>query len=682
MNLEIRENKSELHYYYNSQLIYTRDTIAVKTPGKILTYPLFKNENVISANFCNIAEYKEELVFSDNAIKGKITLAIKTDDPFIVSCPFSFPKTETKPYFMIPGFLYGTNNLEKSNGPHPKLNYGGPVDWPNSSLLYTRADRSTHPGVITVKDNIVNLIGISEKLEGAEYNTNDVWAPRYPYNGLMIDTSNKEVDAIGFMLGYEHAPKRYTLVWDDPKTPREDEYLMGWLYGLKGKTLTAEVFYYVDDAKDLRDYSKALKWYYNQIHQTPRKRSERADAIKMIADVIVNETWMPEDVGFLLCDNEDGRQQSPIAWTGGIQVAYPLLKAAKKTNNKKYEEIACKYIDHLCEQGMNKKAGFLYEEKHFGKWTVTGWWGKRENCLNFGDNPMHCGYINGQTSYYLLKSYLLTGKKNPAWFETAKTVIDSALKTQLGNGYIPCFFDPVTGEGKDFEMFSNGFMSCWFVPGAALIYQITGDKKYLLAADKAIRHYNTYHQKGELYGTPMDTFNAVDEEGNLSYICGTVELHKTTKDQKYIDLAMDGLHYEFSWKFAYNTVFSNEPLRSMKWPTSGGSITSNHNPHIHQMGNIIAGELLYLYEQTKDKYIADRLRDTCIWGLGSYNTKDNDFGFGKAGHSTEEFFYSDGILLPWWRPHDGGVWEANLPWSSACPLLSCSEDIPDKFFNN
>jgi hypothetical protein len=223
-------------------------------------------------------------------------------------------------------------------------------------------------------------------------------------------------------------------------------------------------------------------------------------------------------------------------------------------------------------------------------------------------------------------------------------------------------------------------MSCWFVPGAALIYQLTGEKKYLLAAEKAIQHYNTYHQAGELYGTPMDTFNAVDEEGNLSYICGAVELHKATKDQKYIDLAMDGLHYEFSWKFAYNTVYSNEPLRSMNWSSGGGSITSNHNPHIHPMGNIIAGELFYLYEQTGDRYIADRLRDTCIWGLGSFNTKDNDFGFGKTGHSTEQFFYSDGILLPWWRPHDGGVWEANLPWASACPLLSCAEDIPDDFF--
>ena len=680
-NIGIKEHNKNLDYFFNDQLIFSRDHINIKTPDSIIRTPIIKKANVISAELPGFGHYEEVLTMDNNAIKGKITLSILTDNPFIVQCPFHFPKTKTKPYFMIPGFLYGTNNIAKSSGSHHKLNYGGSIGWPDTSLLYTRADRSSHPGIITYNNNIVHLIGISEKLEGAEFETDNVWSPRHPYNGLMIDTSNKETDMIGFMLGYEHAPKRYTLVWDDPKTPGEDEYLFGWLHGLKGKTLTAEVFYYADSANDLRDFSKPLKWYYYQIHQSPIQRSERPEAIKLMADVIVNETWIPEDKIFYLCDNEDGRQQSPIAWTGGMQIAYPLLKAALKTGDEKYKNVATEYIDDLCNNGLNKKSGFLFEEKQFGKWDVTGWWGKRENCLNFGNHPLHSGYANGQASYYLLKSYCLLKNKNQDWFNIAKTVIDAALKTQLNNGYIPCFFDPDNGEGRQLEIFKDGFMSCWFVPGAALLYQLTRDVKYLEAADRAICYYNTYHQCGEIYGSPMDTFNAVDEEGNLAYICGCVELHKTTKDDKYIRLAMDGLHYEFSWKFAYNTVFSNDPLRSMKWSSCGGSITSNHNNHIHQMGNLIAGELFYLLEQTNDKYLEDRLRDTCIWGLGSFNLTDNDFGFGKAGYSTEQFFYSDSILLPWWRPHDGGVWEANLPWSSACPLLSCSEEIPDEYFH-
>jgi len=98
------------------------------------------------------------------------------------------------------------------------------------------------------------------------------------------------------------------------------------------------------------------------------------------------------------------------------------------------------------------------------------------------------------------------------------------------------------------------------------------------------------------------------------------------------------------------------------------------------MGNLIAAEMYYLWQQTKDEYIYNRLKDTCIWGLGCFNRFDNEFGFGKTGYSTEQFFYTDALVCPWWRPWDGGVWEANLSWASACYILSAADDIPDEFF--
>jgi len=54
--------------------------------------------------------------------------------------------------------------------------------------------------------------------------------------------------------------------------------------------------------------------------------------------------------------------------------------------------------------------------------------------------------------------------------------------------------------------------------------------------------------------------------------------------------------------------------------------------------------------------------------------------FGKKGQATEQFFHTDAILLSWYKPWDGGIWEAFLPWSPGCVLLSCAEDIPDEFF--
>ncbi|MBN1997222.1 hypothetical protein JW935_06710 [candidate division KSB1 bacterium] len=267
------------------------------------------------------------------------------------------------------------------------------------------------------------------------------------------------------------------------------------------------------------------------------------------------------------------------------------------------------------------------------------------------------------------------GRRNSDWLDAARQVIDTAVNSQNEQGAYAAQFDPASGRGVDYD----GFQGCWFAAGAARLGYITGESRYIDSALKALAHYNTWHKRGELYGTPMDTKKAVDEEGNLAFIAACAELHKITGRENILDMAMDGLNWEFTWKFAYNTVHSNDPLRRLKWSSCGGSVTSTHNVHIHQMGNLVAGDIYYLFTQIKDPYIADRLTDTCIWGLGTFNRFPGDFGFGGEGWATEQFFHSDGLQddnTPW----DGGVWKGHLPWASACVLMNCAEDIPDEYF--
>lgn len=77
---------------------------------------------------------------------------------------------------------------------------------------------------------------------------------------------------------------------------------------------------------------------------------------------------------------DDQNTIADIAWTGGMQVAYPLLNTAKRMGDGTIREIA---------SAMNAKAMLLNEEFREGKWNVTGWWGAREDCFNFGDDPLH-----------------------------------------------------------------------------------------------------------------------------------------------------------------------------------------------------------------------------------------------------------------------------------------------------
>ncbi len=675
--LTIQQENDKILYREESAGIISRSVIQVKdVTGKTYSFPIHYQDNKISANLGIFGQYTEKIIQHGQVVSTEILLDVKTNTQFVVYCPFELSKTGEKPYFMIPGVIYGSNNFENAGGRTPKFKYGGKTGFPVSSKFIMRADRSPYPGVITIKNGQVFMVGIDDKVKNVQLNPEDKWSPAYLYNGLILDSSQDDDDIIGFTIGYEHFPKRFSWEWEIEKVPLNNEYRYGWITGMKGRSLETKGLYYSSQAEDKTAYGKAIRFYYNQIHEFPKKRSGRDEAIEKMADVIIHECWLPKDKIFYLSDHTDSSQIGDIAWTGGMQVAYPLIKAGQKLKKQIYIDRAVEFINELVKNGFNEDAGLFYEEKRYGEWKVTGWWGYRKDCLDFGDNPQHSAYLNGQASYYLLRCYELLGKKESEWLSRVRTVIETAIRNQKESGGYPCFFDPRNGNGLDYD----GFQSCWFVPAATLLYKLTGEEIYLQSAEKAIDHYYTWHLKGELYGTPMDTHKAVDEEGNLAFVSACVELHKATGKNTYIEYGKTGLDWEFTWKFPRNVEFSNDPLRSLNWSSSGGSITSTHNPHIHPMGNLIAAEMYYLWQQTKDEYIYNRLKDTCIWGLGCFNRFHNEFGFGKTGYSTEQFFYTDALVCPWWRPWDGGVWEANLSWASACYILSAADDIPDEFF--
>jgi hypothetical protein len=659
-----QDGGGDLELRLGERSLLRRSEVLVKTQdGEVQAFPLSYDGSRVTADLGDFGQYTETLVPQSGSIRGEIQLTVQTDTPFAVHCPFEMDKPAEKPYFMIPGFLYGSNNLKSSRGRQPKLDYGGAVGYPASSMFYTRADRSPHPGVIVVSGGAVFLVGIREVLQGARFEPEDVWSSRYVNTGLFLDTSGVAGDALGFTLGYEHSPRRYRGKTNNADTPTEDEYRYGWITGLKGKTLTVRTFYFADFADRIPDHSKAIRAYYYELHEAPKKVATRQEALEKITRAHVEDAWQPDRKVFYLNDNYS--HEGNIAWTGGMQDAYPLLKAGLRLGNKEAQAVAQDFIHNLAGTAMNEEAGLLFEASVNGEWKVSGWWGY----------PTHSAYLNGQASYYLLKSYLLTGGKHQAWLETARQVLETALASQNSEGAYASQFDPENGKGVDYD----AFQSCWFVPGMAVLADITGEERFLESALKALNHYNQWHQRGELYGTPMDTGKAVDEEGNLAFLSACAELHRLTKRPEILRMAEDGLNWEFSWKFAYNTVHTNEPLKSMDWSSAGGSITSTHNVHIHQMGNLVAGDIYYLYTQIGDQYIADRLRDTCIWGLGTFNRVDGEFSFGKAGWGTEQFFHSDGLQdnnLPW----DGGIWKGHIPWAVACVLLNCAEDIPDSFF--
>jgi len=597
------------------------------------------------------------------------------------------------PYFMIPGHMYNTNNIKNSKSSQPQLNYRGDINYPKTSVFYTRADRSTHNSVICLNGNQVLGIRINEFTnEHCEIKNSHNKDLEYLYNGLGINTlHNDELDRISVTMGYHHFPVHYFgKLGPESSSSEGDELHM--IHFAKDVEYTTKGNLFMAGIKDEFAYEDVIEYFYDEIHEHPGNVVDRMGAVSDLVRALKDDAYSRQYHYFptvLSGVNIDTGAAGDTAWTGGMQVIYPMIRASKFVPDAL--EIPFDFIENLIKTGYNKKAGFFYESKTKDKWTVSGWWKNHLTLFDENFNKIseaHSAYVNGQATCYLLKSYqfINENRKNidmqyqskniDQWLIISKAIINHVIDTMRYDGALGVYFNPTNGK----PVYFNSFQGTWFLAGIAELYKITHNKKYKEAFYKAFGFYKGFVENLEMWGMPMDTSEAVDEEGNLAFITALKTMHEVTHDKELLETLIHCFHYEFSWKFPYNTVHVNEPLKSLNWSSSGGSITSSHNIHIHQMGNLVCEEMFYVYEKTKNPYILSRLKDTLNWGLGTHNSEYYDFGFGTRGWATEQFYHTDGKQDDVTRAVDGGIWYDYLSWAAGCCLLSSSLDLDESLY--
>lgn len=244
-----------------------------------------------------------------------------------------------------------------------------------------------------------------------------------------------------------------------------------------------------------------------------------------------------------------------------------------------------------------------------------------------------------------------------------KKILDVFVSGIDYNGEFPYIFSEETGEGLEY----NSFSGAWCLASLSYYSMITGDEKFIPICKKSEKHYyDKYLSKMECYGTPHDTSMAVDSEGILAYIKAVKILHSITGETLYLNRLGKGLDYEFTFKFPYNVVQNEEPLKKIGWSSCGGSITSTCNPHIHPMSSNVLDELYYYCSHIDNNYYKSRLDDVVLWSLQCHNRFDGEFDYGKKGWMSERFCYSQGLLTDGYgKGKKASIWFCFLPWGAS-----------------
>ncbi|MCM3171869.1 hypothetical protein [Paenibacillus sp. MER 99-2] len=592
------------------------------------------------------------------------------------------PFKKHQPWFFLPAFMYGRNRGEApQNVPNefPRLREGNPSR-PSSSWWMVRSDRLSHPAALVYDEG--QIFGLSASpywIKNPSSGQRQQWYPGQ--KGMFVQyggfTCSIDKGRIGYTLGYENAPLHFIksrLVHE--RAPLEEncfELLAG-----ESVECVLELYHY--EASSELGINVAMESIYNRYHEAPREGSDMQTTVSDLSHAIYECAYLPEDrqySTFVYEDAETGGYRYnkiiSISWTNGMTIATPMLLAALRQDDELMRQQALSCITNIMDNAMNPESGFPYDAYQDGVWSIKGWWfdGMR--------TPGHSSYLVAQAMFYILKCYdyekRLRNHRHEDWLVYVKQVLDRLERTKNTDGEYPTILSERTGAGLEYDAFSGA----WCLAAMSYYSWITEDVSYLEELKRSEAHYyDTYVKHMECYGAPLDADKSVDSEGILAYIKAVRYLHALTGDPQFLDHMRDAISYEFSFKFSYNSPVQIPPLSTLGWSSSGGSVTSVANPHIHPMSSNLVDELLYYVQQREDGYVHQRMMDTVGWGCQTYNRHDGEYGYGKKGWMSERFCHSQGLVTE--KYADGSpasTWFCLMPWASGSVIEGLVGDYWD-----
>lgn len=601
---------------------------------------------------------KITLTLTPQADAWAYALSVQAPRPARVQLALELPDAEAF-YPMIPAVLFGDNNLahvEEAVFPHLTA---ARRDEPNCSPYWEfRADRASHPAAMAAFHGGVAALSIDPYTDNAT-GVSGRDAPTFVRNGLFARAVHAGAPgACGVTLGYRNTPLTYV---------NKRRFEPPTAHSLRAGTVTGTL--HLAPAADRRALHDIVRALHGRYRRPATHALTDAEGIRTLTDALVTHGWIEADGNFadLKWDFERSRFVSlrgpndEIGWTGGAPTAYPLLVSGQRAGNPDAIDKATRVLDLIAAtESINPRSGWLWDMRGAdGTCSNAGWWAGMTG-------GAHCAYTNGEAVSYLLLADRFARQAmtldRPAWRDTALKVLEQALEIQQADGGFGYTYAADDGRIADPE----GFAGCWFIPALALAHELTGDARYLEAARRGMAYYYRFVRDLCCWGTPMDTFKAIDQEGVLAFIRAARLLHESTLEDRWLEMLRDGALYEYLWRFVIRARPQVPPLAGSDWHACGGSITSTSNPHIHPMGLLISGDLHYLAEQTGDAYHHQRMREGIDWALNCLSLYPGQTRYGAPGTLTERFCPSDGLLIETWP--DGSpasVWFTYHIWGAA-----------------
>lgn len=568
---------------------------------------------------------------------------------------------EEELFHLIPANIFGDNNLQKAQpGEYPMLTYEHPEDVFCSPFWELRADRAAQP--LSILCCRQGAVGISIP----PYTDTECGFIR---NGVRAELPGK----IAVSVGYTNDPVTYV---------NKREHRPGTGQACTKGTVKGRV--YAVRGQGRQAAHRIVEEEYYRTREVPVYQKSKEEAAQALLNQFADRNWSAAFQNYTNMECrlpgeaqlKPWRQLAEIGWTGGAVLGYPfqLAKEVLGLPDRYFAgRLGPEEIFDEIVRNYHEGSGFINDVTR-PDWNpaweaspVNGWWTGLKLAYD-----CHCAYTNGSAAYYLLKTVYSCKKRKKEWLDTALKVLDTVIGLQREDGNYGYTYAYDRKAVLDWD----GFAGCWFAAAMAYAYKLTGEVRYLRSAEMAMEFYGKFVRDLNCYGTPMDTWKSVDEEGNFAFIRAARLLHEFTGERKYLDYLEEGACYQYLWQYGFRARPEYRPLRGSQWNSCGSSITSVSNPHAHPMGALIVNDIEYLAEKTGNSYHGKRAQDLFAWLLHTMELYPEVTGYGDYGVLTERYCPSDGLTI---ETYEGGepasMWFTYNGWAAANVLEAVLEKI-------
>lgn len=601
-----------------------------------------------------------KLAFQETTDGLSYELDFRSDTPAQIRLELEL-LNETQLFHLIPSNIFGDNNLSVARtGEYPMLTYSHPEDVFCSLFWEFRADRASQP--VTILCCSRGAVGISI----APYTETENGFIR---NGVRAELPGK----LAVTLGYTNDPVTYV---------NKQEYRESTRHTCTKGSAGGRIYALAGDGRQAAH--RIVEKEYRFTRELPVYEKTGKQAAKALLEQFIYRNWSDAFRNYtnMEChlpgerELKSWRQLPEIGWTGGGILGYPFLLAqevlelpgdyfaGRLSPTEIFDGIVANYHE---ESGLINDVTRPDWKPEWEDSPVNGWWtGLRltEDC--------HCAYTNGSAVYYLLKAVCRCREWKKEWLNTALQVLETVMRLQREDGNYGYTYRYDRKEVVDWD----GFAGCWFAAAMPYAYRMTGEQKYLDSAEKALEFYGKSVKALNCYGTPMDTWKSVDEEGNLAFIRAARQMHEITREEKYLEYLEAGARYQYIWQYGFRARPEYRPLKDSSWNSCGASVTSVSNPHTHPMGSLIIEDIEYLAEETGSAYHRQRAEDLYAWLMNTMELYPKVSGYGEYGVLTERYCPSDGLVIETYQDGEpSSMWFTYNGWAAANVLEAMLEKI-------